>query len=417
MKRISIFMLGTLFAQAALAQDINDVRKFVVLGDLVKAKDAIDKVVAAPKTAAKPETWYWKGYVYNALSKDDKTKGLCADCRMEAFDALKKYQELDPSSKELVSEQYASFFDIYNGFFDIGAKAYNVKEYDAAYGAFKNAIIVEDYVRAKKMSYNNFSFPELDTSLILNTALAARLAKKDAEAVSYYSKLAAARIGGSAYQEMYQYLASQYIANNDIASLSKIAEVGKQLYPDDDYWVEVELETVSKKDKTALFNKYEEVIPKNPGKYILLYNYGVELFNYMYVGDTRPADFDARRPKLEEMLKKAIEVKNSPDPNLVMARHLYNDVYDLQDAARKIKGTKPEDAKKRVEMRNTGIKRADECIVYASEAAKLYAALPKLKPIEKANYKNALSILESMYSYKGDNAKAAEYKKQGEGLL
>jgi hypothetical protein len=101
---------------------------------------------------------------------------------------------------------------------------------------------------------------------------------------------------------------------------------------------------------------------------------------------------------------------------MLMARHLYNDVYDAQDAIKKIKGTKPEDAKKRVELKTAAGKIADECIKYADAAVKLYAAMPKLKPIEKANYKNALGILESMYGYKGNTAKADEYKKQAESM-
>jgi hypothetical protein len=417
MKRISTFILGAMIAQSAIAQDLGDVRKYAVLGDFVKAKDAIDKVAAAPKTSGKPETWYWKGYVYNALAKDEKTKGLCADCRMEGFEALKKYQEMDPASKELVGEQYVTYFDMYNGFFDQGAKAYSAKDYNGAFEAFQKALTVQTYVYNKKLSYNNFSFPELDTSLVLNTALSARLAKKDADAVTYYSKLANARLGGESYLEMYQYMTEYFIKNNDKAALEKTLATGKSLYPENEYWTEVELESVDRKDKPTLFAKYEEVISKNPGKYTLAYNYSVELFNYMYVGDVRPADFDARRVKLEEMLKSAISLKpNSPDASLLMARHLYNDVYDLQDAGRKIKGTKPEDAKKRVEVRNKALKVADECIQYAATSAKLYSELPKLKPVEKANYKNSYSILESMYGFKGDNAKAADYRKQAEAI-
>ncbi len=416
MKRISTFILGAMLTQAASAQTIQDVQTSIFKNDLPKAKEAIDKIVVAPKTATKPESWYWKGYVYNALAKNDTTKKLCADCRMEAFEAFKKYQEMDPASKELVSEQYASFFDMYNGYFDIGAKAYNAKDYDAALSGFKNALMVEDYIKSKNMSYNNFKFPDLDTSLLQNTGLSARLAKKDDEAVIYYNKLAAAEIGGPAMSEMYLYLADYYIRKKDNETLAKIAATGKRLYPADEYWTEVELETISKDDKVALFAKYEELIAKNPDKYSLVYNYGVELFNYLYVGDAKPADFEARKPKLDETLKKAIQIKNTPDANILMARHIYNDVYDMQDASRKIKGTKPEDAKKRVDIRNAAVKKADECITYASEAAKLYAAMPKLKPIERANYKNAFSIMESMYGFKGDNAKAAEYKKQGEAL-
>ncbi len=276
--------------------------------------------------------------------------------------------------------------------------------------------IAEDYVREKGFEYNGFKFGAIDTSLVQNMALSARLAKNDAEAVKNYERLVALNLSGPSNLEMYQYLAQYYIDTKNQAALNAILEKGIKLYPGDEYWTEVEIDQVDKKDKPALFAKYEEVMAKNTGSYTVVYNYGVELFNYLYVGDSRPADFDMKKNKLDEVLKKALAIKNSPEANMLMARHIYNDVYDIQDAIKKIKGTKPEDAKKRVELKAAAGKAADECIKYADAAVQLYAALPKLKPIEKANYKNALGILESMYGYKGNNAKADEYKKQAESL-
>jgi hypothetical protein len=307
-------------------------------------------------------------------------------------------------------------FDLYNGYFDLASKAYEAKDYAAAYTNFSNAYMVEDYIKGKGFEYNGFKFGAMDTSLVQNMALSARLAKKDDEAVKHYQRLADINLSGPSNLEMYQYLAQYYLDTKNTPAVNAILDKGKKLYPEDAYWTEIEVDQVDKKDKPALFAKYEEVMGKNSNSYTLAYNYSVELFNYLYVNDARPADFDARKVKLDEVLKKAIAIKNSPDANMLMARHLYNDVYDMQDAVKKVKGTKPEDAKKRIELKAAAMKGADECIKYADAAVKLYAALPKLRPIEKANYKNAVGILESMYAYKGNNAKADEYKKMAETL-
>jgi hypothetical protein len=415
MKKFLCFMVVLMGFGAGFAQSIDDVKKALEKQDWAAGKKAVDGCLGDAKNASKAEAWYYKGVIYNEYSKKDSL-GTCPDCKMQAFEAFKKYQVLDPKNVFMVLEQNVRLFDLYNGYFDLASKAYEAKDYAAAYGHFTNAAMVEDYIKGKGFEYNGFKFGAMDTSLVQNMALSARLAKKDAEAVKQYERLVELNLSGPANLEMYQYLAQYYIDTKNNSALNTILEKGKKLYPTDEYWTEIELDQVDKKDKPVLFAKYEEVMAKNPGSYTLAYNYGVELFNYLYVNDARPADFDAKRVKLEDVLKKALAIKGSPDANMLMARHLYNDVYDTQDAIKKIKGTKPEDAKKRIELKGVAGKIADECIKYADAATKLYAALPKLKPIEKANYKNAVGILESMYGYKGNNAKADEYKKMAETL-
>ncbi len=400
---------------AGFSQSIDDVKKAIDKGDWGAGKKAIDGFIANEKNASKPEAWYYKGVIYNEYSKKDSL-AACPDCKMQAFEAFKKYQVMDPKNVYMVLEQNVRLFDLYNGYFDLASKAYEAKDYAGAYTNFSRASIVEDYVREKGFEYNGFKFGAMDTSLVQNMALSARLAKNDADAVKNYERLVALNLSGPSNLEMYQYLAQYYIDNKNQTALNAVLEKGKKLYPGDEYWTEVEIDQVDKKDKLALFAKYEEVMAKNPGSYTVVYNYGVELFNYLYVGDSRPADFDAKKAKLDEVLKKALAIKNSPEANMLMARHLYNDVYDTQDAIKKIKGTKPEDAKKRIELKGIAGKQADECIKFADAAVKLYAAMPKLKPIEKANYKNAAGILESMYGYKGNTAKADEYKKLAESM-
>lgn len=412
---LSLALLVAVF-NGSFAQSVDDIKKLVGKSDWPAAKKAVDAHLAVEKNAAKPDGWYYKGVIYNECSKKDETASLCTNCKLEAFEAFKKYQAMDAKNIYMILEENVRLFDLYNGFFDMGAKAFGNKDYNAAYDNFGNAAEVEAYIRNKGFEYNGFKFGELDTSLVQNLALAARLGKKDADAVKHYERLIGAGVDGPNNLEMYQYVAQYYAESKNIGALNAVLSKAQKLYPDDPYWTEVELEMVDKKDKPTLFAKYEELTAKNPNNYTLAYNYGVELFNFLYVGDTKPADFSGYQTKLENTLTKAIALKNTGDANLIMARHLYNDVYDLQDAIKKNKGTKPEDAKKRADLKTQSLKAADDCIKYASAAAKVFADMPKLKPIDKANYKNALSILESMYSYKGDAAKAADYKKQADAI-
>lgn len=411
----SLFIYAIVFFQclSPFAQTIGEIKELVNKGDMQAAKKAIDIYLSDKKNAAKPDGWYFKGFIYNECSKKEEWVNLCTNCKLEAFNAFKKYQELDAKNVYMEMEQNVRLFDLYNGFFDLASKYYADKNFSAAYENFNYASMVEAYIYKKGFVYSGFKFSDLDTSLVLNMALSARLAKNDDNAVKNYQRLAEIDLSGPAYLEMYQYLAQYYAETGNATAFNDILKKGKKLYPAEDYWTEIEIDQLDKSDKPLLFAKYEELIGKNPGNYTLAYNYSVELFNYIYVGEKIPADAAEKASALETVLKKVIALKNSADANVLLARFLYNKVYDLQEAQRLITGNKPEDVNKKAALKASSLTYTEECIKYSMEAEKIYAAASTLKPIEKANLKNVFTILESMYVFKGDAVKGAEYKRKG----
>lgn len=411
MQKILITALLAIMSIGLYAQKIDDVKKLISESKWEEAKVKVDQFLANEKNNTKAEGWYYKGVIYNELAKDStKPASLGSmDGRMEAFNAFKKYIELDPKSVLMTLEQNVRLFDIYNGYFDIGAKAFNDKKYSEAYTNFKNASIIEDFVAEKGYEYNGFSFPTLDTSLIQNIALSALLDKKEDDAAVYYAKLADAKVKGAGFLEIYQFLVDHYHTKNDIANREKYLAVGKELYPASPFWCEVELKGLED-DKDKLFAKYDELVNGSCKNYALLYNYGAELFNYIYTQDEKPADYQAKKEKLNEVLKTAISLENSPEANLLMARHVYNEVYDAQDAQAAIKGTKPEDVKKRNDLKAEMNKKLDQMLPYAVAAAGSYEGRTDLKVSEKGNAKIATDLIIRFYDQKNDKVKVKEYQ-------
>lgn len=414
MKKYCFFMMLLVAGFASFGQSLEDINKLRLLGQNKKAKDALDKFLADPKNAAKAEAWYYKGTIVNALSKDSGLSSADAiKMKLEAFEALQKYQQLDPKEPSLVIDKHSTFFDLYNGYFDIGAKEFNKKNFSASFDGFKNALAIEEYVRSKGYDYNGFKFPALDTSLVLNAAISANQAKDEASAVQYYKKLTDANLAAEQYLSVYQFLAEYYMKKNDEANLAAILEKGRTLYPQDDYWTEVEVDRVAKSgDKAALVAKYEEMMKRYPEKYAYAYNLGVEIYNQLYTADSRPTNAIALQEKLTETLKKAIALDKGVDSRMLMTRHLYNYAYDWQDSSKKIKGVKPEDVKKRNDLKAKFISKIDECIPYAEGAVAYFGALPTLRPIQKANYKDVLDMLSQFYAAKGDLKKSGDYDKK-----
>ena len=414
MKKYYFFIMLVLAGNISFGQSLEDINKLMLLQQNKKAKEGLDKFLADPKNAGKADAWYYKGRIYNAVSKDSAiapTESM--RLKKEAFEALQKYQQMDPKEPQLLNDKYGTYFDLYNGYFDIGAKEFNSKNYAVSFEGFKNALGIEDFVKSKGYDYNGFKFPVLDTSLILNAAITANQSKDEASAVLYYRKLTDANLASDQYLSVYQFLTEYYMKKNDEANLAAILEKGRTIYPQDEYWTEVELDRVSKSgNKQALMDKYEEFMKRYPAKYTYPYNYSVELYNQLYTSDEKPANANALKDKLTQTLKAAINLDKGVDARMLMTRHLYNYAFDFQDSSKKIKGVKPDDLKKKADLKAQFLKKIDECIPYAESAVTYFAALPILRPIQKANYKDVLDILSQFYSAKGDLKKAAEYDKK-----
>ena len=415
MQRFLLSLLIILGSTSLFAQTIEDIEAQVGKGEFDKAKASVDAFLAKEKNATKSDGWWYKGIIYNEIAKSDKYRSLAPDGRMEAFNAFKKYYEMDPKAVRATLEQHVRLFDIYNGYFDIGVTSFGSSKFDDAYVNFKNALMVEEYVAGKGFEYNGFKFPTFDTVLNQNIALSAYRAKRDDDAAVYFKKIADQKIAGKDNIDVYQLLVEYYGKKNDKVNKEKYLQLGRELFPADDRWYQLELEEVDEKDKKALFAKYEELMPKYPDKYLMTYNYAVELFNYTYAGDTKPADYKETQKKIESVLKATIAANKSyPEANVLMSRHFYNVLYDYQDEMQAIKGTTEADKKKKADLKTKMTETADQLIVYSQAALDMYSAKPTLKAGEKGNYKVVSGYLSTAYDIKGDKAKSDEYRKKAE---
>lgn len=405
MQRIILTMMLAVFSASLFAQSFDDVKKFAVLQRWEDAKGAVDKYLAVEKNAKNAEAWYYKGNIYSELAKLPKYAD--SSFRMDAFDAYKKYQEMDPKNSMMKDNENVEFFGLYNGYFDDGISQYNAKKYGKAFDDFKNALIVEGYVKGKNYSYKGYSFPSLDTQLIQNTALAAYLNKDSANAAVFYEKLADAKLKSPTFIQIYEYLAEYFAAIGDTVNMNKYFALGKELYPDNEYWEDFEWKQAGNDRQ-----KQEQVLAKYPNSYALYYNYAAQLFNAIYTVDPKPANYTDLQKKLDTIATKAIAINaNGVEAILLMARHDYNEIYDLQDAIAAIKGTKPDDVKKKNDLSAQMDSKYEEMMKYASKASDILEAKgADMKPVEKGSLKVATNLIISYWEYKKDADKVKQYQ-------
>ena len=415
-KILSIAFLSSMLltVKAQSLEDIND-----MMGKLqyTQAKVAIDKYFQNPKKAKDAEGYYYKGRIYNSLSRDSSfSNNDQYNLKSEAFNAFKNNQQYDPKDVYLTLEAHMSFLDLYYSYYDLGAKQFNAKDFEGAVNSFKKAIEVKDYILSKKIEYSQAKMNVIDTGLVQNIAVASIQANNDQDGIKYYEILSNANVSGEEFKDMYQFLLNSYLKQNKMDLFNGLLSKVKKLYPKDiDDWLDQEIQVVVKTgDRVALFAKYEQLINDNPGSFILPYNYAVELYNSLYGKDATTNNDPAISSKLTEVIKKAIanESKTDISATMLMANHLYNLSGDLLNNANAVKGTKPEDIKKKNDIKAAANKSMDECITYAESALTFFENLSSPSAMQKANHRVVLGYLSDIYGLKKNAVKAAEYDKK-----
>ena len=94
-----------------------------------------------------------------------------------------------------------------------------------------------------------------------------------------------------------------------------------------------------------------------------------------------------------------------------MSRHINNQIADLEEQRRAIKGTNQADVNAKRKVFDDQIsKKNDELVIYSQKAADLYGQEANLKGVDKIYYKEVLRDLADYYNQKKNTAKATEYQ-------
>ena len=426
MKKVLLIVLLAATGLASFAQKLDKAKDLLTKKKLADAKTEIDGVLAVEKNQAISDAWYQKAKIYLAISSDSTLKTATPDARGTAYEALKKYMELESKEKDekkrylsLTLEGNQPLIDVYSGYSKDGASFYNAGNYNDALSNFKRCLEVFEVLKER-----NIVNIKLDTTTNLYAGISAEKANKPDEAATYYSKIAEAKAKSEGFVEIYKWLADHYRQKNDIATAQKFSALGKEVYPQDLFWTGFDLEMLSDKGtKADLFKKYEEVIKENPDNHVYMFNYAVEMYKEGYQEDVtkRPANSKELIEKASEMMKRSLEKKpDYANANMVMGQILYNQGVDINTENKAIRpqgGVKltPDQLKKKEELRQQVIAKFDQAIPYFEKVDELLDKQAKLKMDEKEILKNALDLLITVNEEKTNQLEskktAAEAKK------
>jgi hypothetical protein len=292
MKKLFFSVLFTCFITMIFSQDLKKAKSYLDAKQLDKAKTEIDAFLA--KSPADPEGNYMKAKIYEHIADSAQFKSLVTgDARQEAFDAFKKAMADTANPKMTLialKDQYQPVFSLYTGYYEAGAAAFNTAAPAVDKAGFANAMdlfIKADNVGQYIASRNWSKIPVVDTTLVLNIGKAALNAGKTDAAKLYFLKLADAGINGTkeggannaAFELPYQWLTLHYKEAKDEANMMKYANLGKKLFPNEDYFDLVLIDYYrDKKDHAALFTKYDELVTKHHDSLMYNFNYANDIF-------------------------------------------------------------------------------------------------------------------------------------------
>jgi hypothetical protein len=429
MKKAAIAALvGVSLAHGLQAQDLESVKKQMLLTRYKDAKTEMDKVAVNPKFSTKPETWLVKAQIFNGLAT---TKGVSKEDSVaylkESMAALDKYAELEPSKALAADPKYSDVSrTLYVAYFNSGIGKFNDKQWDSAHSDLKKAAVLSDYLIRSKILNG-----PIDTNAVMYTGASAQNAKKEDEAVVWYSKLADAKVAGKDNEFVYQFLTDYYLRKRDEANFKKYQQVGLQLYPQSKYFGAVADDYArGSNDFNDVIKFQEEKIKANPSDYDLQYNLGAEIYDHIYPRNsdsvkTVEGNVGEWEQKMVGAMEKAAEAKPEKGmPYAVIANSyikkaeaLNNKITALSDSIKNVnKGAKPDKTGKlppapkdmltrRDAMYKDYYNLLDQSVNYFEKASERFSKAATLEPIEKSFYKNAASNLIDIYSMKKTNAK------------
>src|SRR5579859_800996 len=277
MRRLFLTGFLAMVGMGLFAQSVDKAKDLLKAGKTADAKTQIDGALTTDKGQKNAEAWYTKLKVYNAIAANDQLRTQFPDARDQAFDALKKYVDLDEKDKKLLLLQmdgYKPINEIYQGYFQVGANDYNTGKYDDALKNFTGALAASGYMNTK-----GWTKLPIDTTSTLYAGISAEKANKKDTAAIYYGRLADAKIAsinGTNMIDIYKWLVDYYNTRKDAANTEKYLALAEAQYPDDLFWPSTRLDiTREKGNKDSLWVEYDRVVGKFPKNHLFFFNYGL----------------------------------------------------------------------------------------------------------------------------------------------
>lgn len=418
-------LLLSLVSMGANAQkyDKQKMSDLLVAKKYEEAKTELDKILANPEEANKPEVLTLKTRIYGELANDPalaKKYPEAADIAYNSFESFIKAVPDTAQEMKILKDPYIGGLNgasnIYALYFNKGKDGFNSKNYVDAFSGFKKAQALGSFFAENGLLAGG-NRNSVDTLTTLYAGFAAQNLSSDEKlnkpeykdsAAHYYKILVDHNIATPEAENAYKYLAYYYYTNKNTQALAALLPIAKAKYPAakedwDQYGASLITAGASPEQLIEKFNGSSNLTPTELETYATAF------------GKAKAATTDtALKAKLVDAeigaYQKLYETSSSP----IVAYNvgtLTNSKFDVLDEQfRAAIGQSAALKAKRVAIE------AKQQIVADSAAewfTKAYTALKtktdKTKQ-EASIYKNTVALLSNIYAWKVDKARGKDTK-------
>ncbi|WP_447641480.1 MULTISPECIES: hypothetical protein [Chitinophagaceae] len=238
-------LLLSLAGVSASAQkyDKQKMSDLLVAKKFEEAKTELDKILANPEEANKPEIVTLKTRIYGELANDPTLSKKYPDALNEAYSSFQEFRKAVPDTAaemKVLKDPYIGGLNgasyAYSGFFNKGREAFNNKDYVAGYDGFSKAQALGSFFAENGLLAGG-NRNSIDTLTTLYAGFAAQNLSKDKpefqdSAAYYYKILVDHNIATPEAENAYKYLAYYYYNKKNNEALSTLLPIAKAKYPD-----------------------------------------------------------------------------------------------------------------------------------------------------------------------------------------
>jgi len=229
-------------------------------GDLVKAKEEIDKACVNEKTISMPKTWFYKGIIYKEIyqSPAPEIAALDPNALDKSFEAFNKVLVLENPPAEFTKKTQDALNDIWVISINKGVGFYQTQSYTKALTEFQRAQVIKPS----------------DTTAYIYAMYSADELGNHALAEQYITKLAQLNYVNDA---IYYVQISNLMNRNVLDSALLLSNKAILKYPNDVPLItqQTQLFVMTKQHQAAIKN-LTELLKMNPGDVSLLINIGTQ---------------------------------------------------------------------------------------------------------------------------------------------
>jgi hypothetical protein len=425
MKKVILAAMGTVLLLGSAYAQFDDVKKFLMLQQYPMAKQSLDGLANKPKANTKPEYFLAKATVLSHLMKTSKPPES-TKMRDESVEAYRKYLELDPGNTGnlLGDNAYRDApINYYVSYYQESIDLFNKEDFANSSSGFKNMVDWSDFLIKNKML--NYT---VDTAAVYLAGASHQNAKKYEEAAGYYARLADAGVGGPDYLNVYKFLMSHNFERGNIDAFQKYRQLGKKLYPKEEFFDYDEMEFIlGMEDEAEKMKRLEAKMAKDPNDFKLTQLYGNMLFDKLNQKDanTSTPEYAADEAKMMTALTKtATALPDDPSSNFLMGKHIWykadrkrTEISDVNDEIRKFNDSQKPDktgklppppkelTTKRDNLRQEQGAYMDQAVPYLLKAEPIMAKTYTGNKQTKQNYKILVDDMIQYYGFKRQYAK------------